>query len=93
MRFSIAIFGMIAGWMCMCSNAEAQEAEAKKIHSEIKQLDEQTAKELGFKSEEGLRGSTLGNPIKVFMSGLDEVEKFRGGNDPHKLLIETKELI
>jgi len=93
MRFSIAIFGMIAGWMCMCSNAEAQEAEAKKIHAEIKQLDEQTAKELGFNSEEGLRGSSVGSPIKVFMSGLDEVENFRGGNDPHKLLVDAKEVI
>lgn len=77
----------------MFSKVDAQEAEATKIRAEIKDLDEETAKELGFKSEDGLRGSTLGNPIKVFMSGLDEVEKFRGGNDPHKLLIETKELI
>lgn len=93
MRTFIAIVGMIAGGLCMCSNAEAQEAEATKIHADIKDLDEQTAKELGFKSEAGLRGSTLGSPIKVFMSGLDEVEKFRGGNDPHKLLFDAKEVI
>lgn len=93
MKLFIAIIGMIAGGLCMCSNAEAQEAEATKIHADIKDLDEQTAKELGFQSQEGLRGSTLGSPIKVFMSGLDEVEKFRGGNDPLKLLVDAKEVI
>lgn len=93
MKSFIVIVGMIAGGLCMCSNAEAQEAEATKIHAEIKDLDEQTARELGFQSEDGLRGSTLGSPIKVFMSGLDEVEKFRGGNDPHQLLVDTREVI
>lgn len=93
MRTYIAIVGMIAGGLCMCSNAAAQEAEATKIHAEVKDLDEETLKELGFQTERALQRSKLGDPIKVFMSGLNEVEKFRVGSDPHKLLVDTKEVI
>ena len=40
-----------------------------------------------------MRGSTLGSPIKVFMSGLDEVENFRGGNDPQPHVAKFRNVV
>ena len=93
MRSFIAIAGILAGGLCMFSNADAQEAEAQAIHTEIKNLYEEIGRDLGFRTEDEWRASTLGSPIKVFMSGLDELEKFGSGDDPQKLLADTQEVI
>ena len=93
MKLIIAIVVILAGGLCMISNADAQDAEAEKIHTELKGLYEEMGRDLGFANEDELRGSTLGSPIKVFMSGLDDLEKFGGGDDPHKILVNTKEVI
>lgn len=93
MRSLFAILGMLVGGMFMFSNSVAQDAEAEKIHDELKGLYEELGSDLGFTSEEELRASTLGGSIRVFMSGLDDIERFRPGTDPRQLMADTKEVI
>jgi len=54
---------------------------------------EQHYKVLGFASREEVASATLGEPITVYMVQLDQLQKYKAGNDPNLLLKATNETI
>lgn len=77
----------------MTVNADAQQVEANKLFAEIQTSYEAIGTDFGFNSEAELRASKLASPISVYMCGLDDIARFKNGDDPHKLLKNVKEVI
>jgi hypothetical protein len=49
--------------------------------------------QLGFKSPDEVRLSTLGEPVQEFMVRLDHLREYKESVDPNKLLIVTKKYV
>jgi hypothetical protein len=69
-----------------------QKKAAAKAIEYIKNLEPRMHRTLGLRSKEAKQG-TPGEPLNVFMITLDGLDRFRAGDDPGQILLDTKKII
>jgi hypothetical protein len=77
----------------MASIGQAQEAEAKAMHAQLREFPPEVLKQIGFETKEDLGKSELGIPLRVFNLRLDHIQAFKDDGDPNELLQPTNEVV
>lgn len=75
----------------MQEKRDQKKAAAKSI-DHLKILPSQTHEMLGLKSSD-VKESTYGEPLNVYMITLDSLDNFKEGDDPERMILDTKKLM
>lgn len=72
---------------------QPQEAASSAIGTLQKLVDDQNYWSLGFQTLDEVKHARLGEPIEVYMIGLEKLKDYRSGQDPSSLLVPSAETI
>jgi hypothetical protein len=95
---------LLAGLMAGCpeppakyselqSREAADKAAAQSLKTFRKLISEQNYKQMGFESLEEAQNATLDNAIQDYAVDLASLKEYRSGDDPTKLLLQTRSLV
>jgi hypothetical protein len=72
---------------------QPQEAASSAIVTLQKLVNDQNYRSLGFQTVDEVRQARLGEPLEVYIIGLEKLKNYRAGQDPNTLLVPSAETI
>ncbi len=85
-------FILCCGTIASAANPDEQQKAARESLRLLKKLPLPYIKKLGFKSGRMVKNSLLGNPLEVYIIGIDSLEMYEANRDPKEVLEDTSQV-